>query len=518
MRATMKRQRSLFWAPIAGPRPANPASGQAPSSDPDRSLPSRGQAGTADAGASHALVDVGRNEALRDYEAQVMARFDGIESVLRRIAAEQHRDDFPDLAQRMCMDELGFELPASILSTAWSGGLDIKGLYAYCVFEVFKRMSREFFREDPLHGQQVDAVRRRFLDAGIHAIGVAPCADGRLAHVVSYLLRLPYGLVRRKAHAGALFDVSESVRNWVFVEHSRFRQGIPNAASEPTRYLKIAVYHYSGSDPQHNGCAAHGSDDAAAAKAAKARLKAFRDAIENRFGCGSTIETLLIGVNTDDDSMRVHVPNRDGSVCLNRYVETAHLYELTQGMSAEVARNTLQTQVVEANVSKGSTGPAKGMLGIVCWLIENNFSQIAYVKAYHQGRYADIGHAERFIGIGHGFDEVQLRNLTYYGYLDTLEEGAADMDVGVKIFDGLNLRRGLPIPVVLRCDYDGRVPGSRERALEKVNRIEAAVLSRYAPLAREGLLATLRTLRDLGASMPCEIVGSSLDLEAQGGH
>jgi carboxysome shell carbonic anhydrase len=518
MRSTLKRKRSLFWAPIAGPRPAARRSEQAPSADTGHPLPSKGQVYAADGGTQHVLVDVRRNEALRQYETQVMERFDCIEALLRRIAAEQHRDDFPDVAQRMCMEQLGFSLPTSILSTAWSGGLDIKRLYAYCVFEVFKRMSREFFQQDPLHGQEIDAVRQRFLAAGIHAIGVAPCADGRLAHVVSYVLRLPYGLVRRKAHAGALFDVSESVRNWVFVEHSRFRQGIPNAATEPTRYLKIAVYHYSASDPHHSGCAAHGSNDEAAAKAAMGRLKAFRDAIENRFGCGSTIETLLIGVNTDDDSLRVHVPNRDGNVCLNRYVETAHLYDMTEGMSVEVARNTLQAQVIESNVSKGSTAPAKGMFEIVCWLIENNFSQVAYVKDYHASRYADIGHAERFIGIGHGFDEVQLRNLTYYGYLDTLEEGAADMDVGVKIFDGLNVQRGLPIPVVLRCDFDGRVPGSRERALEKVRRIEAAVLTRYEALSREGLLVTLCTLRDVGVHVPCELVGSSLDLEAQGGH
>jgi carboxysome shell carbonic anhydrase len=480
-------------------------------------MPAKGRDLAAGA-AEHALVDHQQNARLRSYETEVMARFDSIEPLLRHIAAEQHRDDFPDVAQRMCMAQLGFSLPASMLNGAWSGGLDIKGLYAYCVFEVFKRMSREFFQQDPLQGQALETARQRCLTAGIHAIGLAPCADGRLAHVASYVLRLPYGLARRKAHAGALFDVSESVRNWVFIEHGRFRQGIPNAASEPTRYLKIAVYHFSGSDPQHSGCAAHGSNDEAAAKAAKGRLQAFRDAIENRFGCGSTIETLLIGINTDDDSLRVHVPNRDGNVCLNRFVETGHLYELTQGMSPEAARNTLQAQITESNISKGSTGPAKGMLEIVCWLVENNFSQIAYVKAYHDGQYADIGHAERFIGIGHGFEEVQLRNLTYYGYLDTLEEGAADMDVGVKIFDGLNVRRGLPIPVVLRCDYDGRVPGSRERALEKVNRIEAAVLSRYAALAEEGLLATLRTLRDLGAHVPCELVGSSLDLEAQGGH
>jgi len=513
-----RRQRSLFWAPIPGPKVLARESAGEGSPSPVNPYSHQHGIGTASASkpVHHALVDSQQNALLRNYEMQVMERFESIESFLRQLEAHQHLD--ADTAQKICMDALGFSLPASMAHQVSHGKIDRKKIYAYCVFEVFKRMSREFFQQDPLGGQRFDEVRQKFLDSGVHAVGIAPCADGRLAHIVSYVLRLPYGLVRRKAHAGALFDVSESVRNWVFVEHGRFREGVPNAASDDTRYLKIAVYHYSASDPHHSGCAAHGSDDEAAARAAKERLKAFRDAIENRFCCGSTIETLMIGVNTDDDSLRVHVPNRDGQVCLNRFVETSYLYDMTVGMSQDVARHTLQAQVIESNVSKGSTSPVKGILDIVCGLIENNFSQIEYVRTYHDTRYADIGHAEKFIGIGHGFQEVQLRNLTYYSYLDTLEEGAADVDVGIKIFDGLNVSKDVPIPVVLRCDYDARVPGSRGRALEKVKRIETAVLRRYETLYSQGLLATLCTLRDLAANVPCEVVGSSLGLESQGGH
>jgi hypothetical protein len=101
-------------------------------------------------------------------------------------------------------------------------------------------------------------------------------------------------------------------------------------------------------------------------------------------------------------------------------------------------------------------------------LIENNLSQIDYVRAFTPAATPDIGHAERFIGAGIGFEEIQLRNLTYFAYLDTVEEGAADLDVGIKIFTGLNVSRSLPVPIVVRYDYHGSVPGparSRRRPL-----------------------------------------------------
>ena len=45
-------------------------------------------------------------------------------------------------------------------------------------------------------------------------------------------------------------------------------------------------------------------------------------------------------------------------------------------------------------------------------------SQIDYVQDLHGGTYPDAGHAERFIGVGIGFKEVHLRNLTYFAHLD----------------------------------------------------------------------------------------------------
>lgn len=484
------REKSLFWRPIPPPAHLKKPALNGAYEGLERASLTFPEAGT------HPLVQVDQNEWLRDYEMRIKVGFDEIATVVQKLLVQQKRPDFDKVIPEIVRKELGIHLSQKQVVKFTENGFDSNAFYGECVFAQFMAMSKEFFEQDPLHGQNKVQAERIFREAGFHAVGVAPCADGRLAHFISYVLRLPYSVTRRKAHAGALFDVSESVRNWVFIEHNRFRNGVPNSADEPTRYLKIAVYHYSKSDPHHQGCAAHGSDDAKAAEAALSKLKDFRQAIENRFGCGSTVQTLLIGMNTDDDSLKIHVPNQQGKVCLKRFVETDALFHQTNNMNAEQARQRIQQVVDQCNVQLGSSAPVESMNRLIAWFIENNFSQIAYVQKFENGCYSDIGHAERFIGIGNGFEEVQLRNLTYYSFLDTVEEGLNDVNVGIKIFTGLNLKRGLPIPIIIRCDYDGRVPGSRDRAEEKARRIEQALHDRYAELSAKSQLQTLCTLRD----------------------
>ncbi|MBM5808337.1 MAG: carboxysome shell protein, partial [Cyanobacteria bacterium M_surface_9_m1_291] len=136
----------------------------------------------------------------------------------------------------------------------------------------------------------------------------------------------------------------------------------------------------------------------------------------------------------------------------------------------------------------------------------------------HGGAYSDAGHAERFIGVGIGFKEIHLRNLTYFAYMDTVEEGAPDLDVGVKIFTGLNVSRGLPVPVVVRFDYNGQVPGARERAIVRAERVQHAIEQRYGDLVGQGLLHALLTVRDQGRHVPAEAVGSTISFASAGGH
>jgi carboxysome shell carbonic anhydrase len=286
----------------------------------------------------------------------------------------------------------------------------------------------------------------------------------------------------------------------------RYREGRPNLADAPTRYLKAVVYHYSSVDPAHEGCAAHGSDTQKAARFGLDRLNGFREAVENSFCCGASIDLLLIGLDTDTDAIRVHLPDGQGDLSLERYVDALDLFHGTLSMGSGDA-----VAAIVAALSRSAPGSAAGMQQLVARLIENNISQIVYVKNAHGEHYPDIGHAERFIGAGVGFEEIQLRNLMYFAYLNTVEEATPDTDVGIKIFKGLNVARGLPVPIVVRFDYHSKVPGARERAVERCARVAGALHTRYADLAEKGLLHTLQLVRDCATDAVVEVLACSVN-------
>ncbi len=452
----------------------------------------------------HPLTDLQANAQLARCEETISGRFEAIEPTLRKISALQHEADFPARAQALARAALGHELPAAALRDAWIGGLDARGLYAHCVFQAL-RASVEQFSENlrAQAGNGMD-VQNFLLDCGFHSVNISPCADGRLKGFSKYILRLPLtALAVRKAYAGALFDVEADIAHWQSVELSRWREGYPTPPQAGTRYLKIAVYHYSSSDPDHEGCAAHGSDERRAAQAALERLVEFRDAIENTFCCGASVDILLIGVDTDTDAIRVHVPDGGGNLALERAVDNAELYRATVRMTADQARVAVHEAIDRA--AEGDA-PHEGMRRFIARLLINNISQIEYVIDLHGGRYEDIGHAERYISVGDGFEEVQLRNLAYYAHLHTVEEGAADLDVGIKIFGKLNLRRGLPIPIAIHYRYDLKVPGSRQRMAEKCRRVKGAILSRYAELAERNDIVCQMSLQDRSLGSPVEVL------------
>ena len=479
----------------------------------DREAPSqprlRGRAGSV----PHPLVRAQENARLNDYEQGVKAAFDDIVPVLKEISALQHEADFERRAQNIAQREFGFELPQEILADAWIDQLDMRRLYAWCTFQTYRRFCDEFFARDPLAADDADSFEGFLQTCGFHTLDITPCADGRLAHLIRYVLRLPHRAVRRKSYAGALFSIEDSIQKWVEVELMRYREGRPNTADAPTRYLKMVAYHFSSVDPSHEGCAAHGSDDAKAAGAGLALLNGFREAIENSFCCGASIDLLLIGLDTDTDAVRVHVPDADGEILLDRYVDALELYTGTALSGADQARHDIHDAVRQC-----SPGVAEGMARLIERLIENNFSQIAYVRGYHGAHYADIGHAERFIGAGVGFEEIQLRNLMYFAYLDTVEEAAQDLDVGIKIFTGLNIRHGLPAPIVVRFDYHGMVPGARERAVRHCARVTDAIKSRYSDLYERGLLHVMQVIRDCKSDAPIEVLACTVNPELAGGH
>lgn len=506
--------RAVCWSQVAPARPSVPRQparhSEAASTGHDRPDPASASSGRTNAG-THPLTREDDNRRLRDYERSVKEAFDRIEPALRDIAARQHDRDFETQAQRIAASALGFTLPARILDHAWVEQLDMRTLYAWAVFETYRRFAEDFFLKDPLGGVDANDFLAFLQSCGFHSFDISPCADGRLAHVVRYALRLPTRQVRRKSYAGAMFDVEESLDRWVETELNRFREGVPNTADEPTRYLKVAMYHFSSSAPADEGCAAHGSDVGRAAGAALERLLDFQRAIQNSFCCGASIDLLLLGIDTDTDTLRAHVPDGDGGLAVDRYVDAAMAYERTVHLPPRDAEAAITDMAAACGAADGASPAPSGMVRLIARLVANNISQIDYVGRNHGTTYPDIGHHERFIGAGRGFDEIQLRNLTYFAHLNTVEEAAADLDVGVRIFSRLNAERGLPIPVVVRFDYRGDVPGARERAVDRCGRVADALRARYAELAGQGLLHTMQAVRDCRDTAAIEIVGSSLD-------
>ena len=264
----------------------------------------------------------------------------------------------------------------------------------------------------------------------------------------------------------------------------------------------------------HQGCAAHGSNDELAAEEGRSKLYAFKEAVENSFCCGASVDLMLIGLDTDTDSLKIHLPTRDGGIDLEKTISTLEIYNSTINFSQEDA----EREICQTISKQSSKDKLSGLEKFMYKLIVNNISQIDYVKSFHNGSYEDIGHAERFIGVGIGFKEVHLRNLTYFAHLDTVEEGAPDLDVGVKIFTGLNVSQDLPIPVVIRFDYSGKVPGAKERAINDCERVNNAISIRYKNLVDQGLLHTCSTIRDRDNIHSAQIIGMSLDKKTEEAH
>ncbi|MFO7542834.1 MAG: carboxysome shell carbonic anhydrase [Thiobacillus sp.] len=459
----------------------------------------------------HALVDQELNRRLYAYENQVRGRFAPIVDTLKALSAIQHELDFAARAQRVAQDKLGYALPLNLLENSWSAGLDLRALHSYCVFRSFKECIGQ------TDADQMPWRDRMMIDAafiqscGYHTVDISPCADGRLQGLLPFVFRMASNdAVYVKAYAGALFDVEGDVADWTQRELLRLSGGIPGGDSG--NYLKIAVYHYSTSKPCQQGCAAHGSNDELATQEATDRLAELRGAIENTYGRGAAPDTLLIGMDTDTDAIRVHLPDSESANCPMRFVESAALFHETLGMSAADAQRAVEQAIVRA---EKSCGLQSGMRKLITRLLEANLSQIQYVIQHHEGRYAVIGHNERFICAGEAMSELQLRNKFYFAHLDTVEEGAPDMDVGIKIFTGLNISRGLAVPVLVHFHYSSRVPGSRERTVARCRRVKAAIHDRYPELHAQGMLHCQMAVSDLEGSERCTFID---DVVQDAGH
>jgi carboxysome shell carbonic anhydrase len=433
---------------------------------------------------------------LKQRADEIQAAFAAIEPCVQALARQQFESHFASAALEQLRERLGLAVPPELLAVSWAAPLDVRRLYAHCVLATFCRLIERHHDRDLaclFEGESAEGLIQRF---GFHAIDITPCADGRLSGVIDYILRVPPAVVAfRKSYAGSMFDVEESLRHWETVELRRWRDGRPNAAAAPTQFLKIGVYHFSSVDPGHGGCAAHGSDDARAAAAVLERLRQFEQAVQGTQCCGARAATLLIGVDTDTDAIRVHVPDAAGQMSIERYIDNRLLYDLTQSLSREEGKQAIRRQVAESMGVMTDDAATEGMRWFCGYLLKNNLAQVDAVRRWHGASYADRGHTEQLIVIGDAVDDVQLRNLAFQAQMDTIEEGAADIDIGVHILRSLHEPRGLAVPVLVNARFDPRIPGARERAQSRVQRLRTAIETRFSSLVGRGALVVQAVVR-----------------------
>jgi len=469
---------------------------------------------TLNSGAAHPLADQAITEGLGRRAREIDAAFALIESELSALAQRQFAANFPAEAQARLRSSLGLDLPIEEFAARWSSPLNVRRLYAECVLGTFCRLiEREFDRSLAVRsdGDDAETLIRRF---GFHAIDVTPCADGRLSGVIDYILRIPPAVVAyRKSYAGAMFDVLESLGHWEAVELRRWREGKPNAADQNTRFLKIGVYHYSSVDPAHQGCAAHGSDTARAGSALLERLRQFAGAVQHTHCCGAQVATLLIGVDTDTDAIRMHVPDAAGVMSIDRRIDNLALYESTRSLGREAAKEAIRAAVAECAGVSVDDAQTEGMRWLCAYLLKNNIGQIDAVRAWHGGTYADRGHTEQLIVVGDAVEDVQLRNLAFQAQMDTVEEGAADLDIGVSILRGLHEPRGLAVPIFVHLRYDARIPGGQERAVQRAHRLQTAIAARYAALVDSGRLLVRSVVRAADSSKLTPVASTPCDAD-----
>ncbi|MHB8847998.1 MAG: carboxysome shell carbonic anhydrase domain-containing protein, partial [Burkholderiales bacterium] len=68
----------------------------------------------------------------------------------------------------------------------------------------------------------------------------------------------------------------------------------------------------------------------------------------------------------------------------------------------------------------------------------------------------------------------------------------------------------LPAPVAIHYRYDSRVPGCRERTVERCQRVKSAIEARYADLAQKGLLVCSMTVQDKRPGSQIELVDAGI--------
>lgn len=452
-----------------------------------RSTPSRPALSLSVGGGSHPFAEPAIALDLDRREQEVESSFLRLSETLRDLAPRQFEDDFPALAVAR-LRAIGVDADPDWFNAHWTRPLDMGAIHARAACRLFATLVQSGTERDRYASDDGEPVAELIRRWGFHAVDITPCADGRLAGLLGAVLRIPLSIVTaRKSFAGAMFNVAQNLHEWEEVELNRHRRGLPNAPDAGTRFLKVGVYHYSSVDPAHDGCAAHGSDTCRAMTALHGRLLEFQAAAQAMHGAGDEIALLLIGLDTDTDAIRVHVPDASGAMDDNRFVDAADLYQTTRDMPRDAAKDAVRDAVARAAGVHPDDAATEGMRWFCGYLLKNNIAQVDAVLQKYHGPYPEAGHAEKLIVIGDPVDDVQLRNLAFQAQMNSVEEGAQDLKVGLHILGG---QSSANVPVLVLRDFDPEIPGDDRAAAEVADRMRAAVLAMEteAPVTVEAAL------------------------------
>ncbi|SEP98550.1 carboxysome shell carbonic anhydrase [Ectothiorhodospira magna] len=462
----------------------------------------------------HPLADLLAHRRLRAFEQVFESKLQALIPTLQDMQYQAMGPDHASRIQAMARERLGFELPVEVLERAWIGGLDVRLLYAHGIFRILALMVEGAWRDTPASVPDMESVLGDLLDCDVHAMVMSACPDGRLMGLKRLILRLPGLQVRPCARVGGLFDVDSQVDHWRFCELLRHLEGVPVPASVPSRYLKVCVYHFRSTEPEE-ACLELGGGLEMQVRLLLDRLRAFREAVGAGLSRLPPVETLLIGVDTDTDGIRLHVPDAAGRLDAGVFIDSRTLYRQTLSVEPRVASLRLYQTLHETVRGHGpaSQPPREGLIRVMASVLQGNLCQLDYLRLYRDGRHAQGGRSERLVIVGDALDEVQLRNLAWCVGAGPMEVMGEALDLGVRgILNGEAARLGLPVPILVHRRYDAKVEGSREREAARCLDICRAIEDRYAALALKGGLVCQGVLRARDAGGTLEFLAPEREL------
>lgn len=219
-----------------------------------------------------------------------------------------------------------------------------------------------------------EAARRRAWAAHPTFLACVKCMDGRV--LLPAMTGTPIGTIKPFRAMGGRFEAF-----WPSFL-GRVRAWVDDAMAHGSRAAMLVSYHHSESDP-HLGCAGWGYDT----EAARRHATRLRDDLS--FVFGDALSPIVLGVETDHDALTLHGSAGDASG------------RALVGASEDAVHRALDAAVPEV--------PAEVRRDLAPLLLGNarRVEQLLRAPRTH----AELGHDERVLAIGQGFDWLAHENL-----------------------------------------------------------------------------------------------------------